>query len=363
MAVCPSDVLMVEQHWQQLRRHSLKLINSVSVDNMFDTVESFRRLGFPWAEPKLLDSFAGLIVSASGGHGFYAECYSKLICALNSLCEEPLSASGSGDCTHFLSAVKDALSAQFRKTVRAMSEDDQTVPETWRPALKLGESMRLQALGDKADKLKQLPAGKLRDRLVNSCNLAASLVHLGVYSADDVSQILQCLGVLNEVCLQPVDAESQTSSSALEKQAMPRVAMLSGRFPSSQPLRGETMSDWRDRLARELKFPCDRLRLLDGEAEVSLDACLDGFSDTLQVLVRRVNMKEEYRVEAATTLVSKAAPDLVATQSGQDLLRQVLAHWEQLEPDLSKRAKFMIMDAKTVIEFESDSLYGAVTQG
>lgn len=346
MAVCPSDVgrplLTVELHWQQLRRHSLKLINSVSVDKMGDTVESFRHLGFPWADPQLLDSLAGLIVSASGGHGFYAECYGKLICALNSLCEESLSASGPGDCTHFLSAVKGALSAQFRQIVRAMSEDELSD--------NCGPCQMVRGMP-----VKQLQAltlvGKLRDQLVNSCKLAASLVHLGVYSVDDVSQVLQCLGVLNEVCLQPVEAESQIPVSALEQQAMPRVAMLSGSFPSSQPLRGETMSDWRDRLARELKFPCERLGLLAVETEVPLDACLDGFSDTLQILVRRVNIKEEYRVEAATTLLSKAAPDLFAYQNGQDLVRQVLAHWDQLEPDLSKRAKFMIMDTKTVIDF------------
>lgn len=310
--------------WSLLRPRAIKLINNVSPENVEVTAQKFVDLGFPWAHSDSVSSLANLIVFASAGHGFYAECYGQLACVLAPRCESGTlaSATDSAGCADFLSVVKAALSQEFQRILSAMSEDEKSKQTT--PA-----------------------AGKLRDRLVNSCKLAASLFHLSAYSVEDVWRVLQWLGVLNTVRIQQSLPVASTDNSIPEQQAPPRVAMLSGACPSTQPFRGESMSDWRDRLACELDFPSQRLGLLANESEVPLNACLDDFEGMLQVLVWNVYVKEEYRIEAASTLVLKAMPDLVASVSGQDLLRQVFVQWEHTEPDLSKRAQFMIMDVKS----------------
>lgn len=189
-----------------------------------------------------------------------------------------------------------------------------------------------------------------RDRLVNSCKFFASLFHVGAYAVEDLYTVLQRLGVLNKVTVREAATVAEASqASALEQQAMPMVSMLSGSCPSAQPANGETMADWRTRLACELEFPPDRLGLLAIDSEVPTDAYLADLEGPLQIIVRHVHMKEEYRVEAACTLLSKVIPDLMASAPGADLLKVVFGHWETLEKKIPKRAQFMIMDLKSQV--------------
>lgn len=292
---------------------------------MADTADQFAKLGFPWEDSKLMVPFAYLIVAVSASHGFYAECYAELISALSKQCE-----TSSLECatlqelesglptprhTVFIVAVKSGLSEQFRDILSSMAKDA-SVSTAGYP-------------------------NKLRDRLVNCCKLAASLFHQGVSYVDEVTLVLRCLGVLNTVDFREAARSAQPG--------MPQVAMLSGAYPFSQPFRGEAMTDWRTRLAHELNFPADRLGLWDGESEVPCDACLDDLEGMLQVVLRQVYIKEEYRVEAASTLLLKAMPCLLSSEKGQELVEQVYAQWEpgvDAFDLLPKRAHFMIMDVK-----------------
>jgi hypothetical protein len=175
-------------------------------------------------------------------------------------------------------------------------------------------------------------ARKTRDKLVNSCKLAASLLHFDIFTVDDVVRVLQHLGVLHLQRRHRVDGVSVEGCRS-DPQARPKAAMaLSGHVPSTQPADGESMSAWRERLAYELNVPPERLGVLAGDSQVPLEACLDDFVCTLQVLIRHVDIKEEYRIEAASTLLLKAMPDLLASETGRDLLRQVLARWQQIRP-------------------------------
>lgn len=329
----PRNLEQLEDEWSLLRPRVTKLINRVSGENMADTADQFAKLGFPWVDSKLMVPFAHLIVAASASHGFYAECYAELISVLSKQCEtsslvcatlqELESGLSTPRHTVFIAAVKSGLSDQFRDILSAMTKDA-SVSTAGYP-------------------------NKLRDRLVNCCKLAASLFHQGVSSVDEVTLVLQRLGVLNTVDFREDVTDTSNQGARSARPGMPQVAMLSGTYPLSQPVRGETMTDWRTRLAHELNFPADRLGLWDGESEVPCDACLDDLKGMLQVVLRQVYIKEEYRVEAASTLLLKAMPCLLSSEKGQELVKQVCARWEpgvDAFDLLPKRAHFMIMDVK-----------------
>jgi len=340
--------------WQHLRPRVVKLLNSVTSENMKATADQFKELGFPWRDADSMDALAKTFVSASAGHGFYAECYGELACALNdrevslsavesdtvpqdhelsimeSLCQqESQQDSRKVRQRRFLTTVKVTLSSQFSDNLSDMSA--------------LAQGNTTDAMDEFHRTGRAMPAaeGKKRDRVVNICKFVASLFHLQAYSVEDLRGFLQCLGVLNTV--------AAVANATPEQREMPTVSMLSGNFPSAQPACGETMADWRERLAQELKFPPDRLGLLAGDAEVPADACLGDFEGSLQVLVRHVHIKEEYRIEAGCTLLSKAMPDLIKTTDGRDLLNIVVDQWQGLGQEIPKRAQFMIMDLKSQI--------------
>jgi len=321
--------------WQHLRPHAVKLLNSVSADSMAATASRFVELGFPWQEDDVMDALAKLFVSASAAHGFYAECYGQLACALN---DQEIILCRLGTSVRFLSAVRAALSSEFSTVLSDMSAPGNS-SDTYYASHALQQPW--------GQKVMPTAEGKARDRLVHICKLAASLFHLRAYAVEDLHRMLQCLGVLNTVTVR--QAAVAVASATPEQQVMPTVSMLSGNFPSAQPTSGETMADWRERLASEIKFPPDRLGLLAGDAEVPADACLDDFQGSLQVIVRHVHIKEEYRIEAGCTLLSKASSDLITSADGRELLKVVVDHWEELGQEIPKRARFMIMDLKSAI--------------
>jgi len=108
--------------------------------------------------------------------------------------------------------------------------------------------------------------------------------------------------------------------------------MLNGKHSETQPVSGELMCDYRRRLADELCLPSKCLSLVAGEALLPLDACLDEFPGSIQLIIHRLHLREEFRVEASKTLLLHAMPDLLATDMGKDLLSRVLSHWHAIEP-------------------------------
>jgi len=277
MQPCSSCDDTPETTWSSLRPRATKLINSVSASTIRETAQRFVDLGFPWADSDCSSSLANLIVSASAGHGFYADCYAQLIHTLNSRC---VATEAEAD-TAFLSAVKASVCEKFRCILSGLAASEDEVREK-----------------KKVDNLNSRNMeGRLRDKLVNTCKLVANLFQLRVYMVNDIHCTLKCLGVLSTLNFKVHGGndDDHDTVGAVElpdlssgQHAMPQVAFLSGTRPSTQPIYGERMVDWKERLTLELNFPPDRLLLLSDGQEVAHDATLQDFEGVLQLLVRPV---------------------------------------------------------------------------
>jgi hypothetical protein len=293
--------------WQDLQPRIKRMINTASEINMAEIIGRFNDLGFPWENSEILPSFAKLVVSASGGHGFYGDCYSQLVCALCPHC-------GSEERQeHLLALIEDEVAKQLCKCVSELcaNEDTQLI-------------------------------FKLKSRLVNTSNFAGSLV-AKTSRVGFLKRALPCLGLsCNLDSLQSSEADSGTA----KLHETPRVFTLSGRCPQTQPLDGETVLQYRERLACELGVTSQRLSLLEGEAQVPLDSCLDQIVGILNFVISDEQIAEEYRVEAIKALLSKTMPLILASSLRDDLLQQVFIYLDNVEDELPKRAKFMSMDLR-----------------
>jgi hypothetical protein len=304
------DVDRATYDWQALQPQIKRLVNCASEGNMSETVCRFKGLGFPWENSDILASFANLIAAASGGHGFYGECYAQLVWALCPHC-------GSEEHRQRLVAVvENALSEHLCKCVSELvsNDDPELVP-------------------------------RLKQRLVNTSNFAGSLI-AGTSNVGFLNHVLCSLGLVRKCgSLQFLDSASNNIACP-DLGAKVRVSMLSGACPTTQPIHGETVRQYRQRLACELGVSSDRVALLAGEALVSVDSCLDQTEGMLQLIIRDVSIAEEYRLEATKVLLLKAMPQLLASTFGKALLKQVLVYFDSIEEELPKRAKFMLMDIR-----------------
>jgi hypothetical protein len=304
------DVGQPTYDWQSLVPQIRKLVNCACENNMIEIISKFKGLGFPWEGSDMLLSFANLITTASGNHGFYGECYAKIIFALCENC-------GSQEQEQqLLAAVEDSLSKHMCKFGFELcaNTDPQLTP-------------------------------KLKRRLVNTCCFAGNIA-VGTSKVSFLSEALRCLGVLCNAS----SPQSFCRDSGIEEKT--RVAMLSGACPKTQPVDGETLLQYTDRLACELGMPSQSLSLLAGDTLLPTDLCLDHVDGKLQLIIHRLTMPEEYRVEAIHTLFTKAMPHFRASNLGEDLIRQVFSHLDDIEDELPKRAKFMLMDMRSAYAIE-----------
>jgi len=184
---------------------------------------------------------------------------------------------------------------------------------------------------------------KLRDCLVNTCKFVAGLFGRDVYSEEDIHIFLSCLGVIVPTKLPTKianDAELTTHAGLPQ-----RVTMLSGRSPATQPVQGESLCTYRERLARELRVPPFLIELLAGDFLVDISTNLEDVDVAeLRALVRQLQIKEEYRIEAVCILLVSSMNAFRRTEEGWNLLKQVVDRLDAVRVGLPKRAQFMIMD-------------------
>lgn len=127
----------------------------------------------------------------------------------------------------------------------------------------------------------------------------------------------------------------------------PRVVLLNGNEPAAQPMLGERMDEWRQRLAVELGIPCAHIALA-GESQITPETLLDTIEPAsgcpLTALIQPVALTKEHCVEAACALLNASADALLISQRGCKLLRVAMKALESQQGELSKRCQFIIMD-------------------
>eukprot|EP00930_Biecheleria_cincta_P075378 TRINITY_DN62549_c0_g1_i1.p1 TRINITY_DN62549_c0_g1~~TRINITY_DN62549_c0_g1_i1.p1 ORF type:complete len:325 (+),score=63.76 TRINITY_DN62549_c0_g1_i1:94-1068(+) len=178
----------------------------------------------------------------------------------------------------------------------------------------------------------------IRNKLMAIITLVTSLCLAGACSSDIVGLALREIGYLD---FSGVDTVRDPDASIDEDVPMPQCIMLSGSMPAIQPVHGDTVKKYQERLASEFDLPAERLGLLSADGtRLPLSARLYEFSgEALSILVWHPALKEEHRAEAVCKLLSRLGPQLDSA-----LVAEMKSHLEELRPQLTKRFQFMISD-------------------
>lgn len=295
----------------ELRASLKKLMNKVALSTVDTITKQFMALGLGTADGDTIDMAARIVIEHTVGKGLFLEAFGLLVQRVSEQCRQ------AGQPRDFCLAVVAAFQSHMTMFLNTPLEPG-AVSKT--------------------------SSAEMRNKLIVGLRMIGDFFLEGACSAEAVGEILRNIGFLD------VNTMAGAQSAAQEPDAaMPRCMMTNGelwRIPATQPLRDDTVTTWRLRLAEELGLPPGRIDLFAGGSRVPLSTRLADFGGdaTLQVMVWNPALEEEHRIEAVCALLKKVGRGLEADVEWRHLVAEMDKRLEEMRPLASKRCQFIIDD-------------------